>query len=881
MVNSNLKETIRLQQQASNPENSVWVFASAGSGKTKILTDRVLRLLLADVAPSKILCLTFTRVAASEMQNRINSELVEWILHDEEKLQQKLHDLSGNFPSKKEIQKAQSLLIKTLDDEFKIKVQTIHSFCQNLIRIFPFEAKVRPNFEVMETVSEKLMLQDVQTELLRSAANNPNNLLQDLIKKINAKLNDEGFSELVSKLLSRKEDLNFLKEKFFGMENVIAKIFQDFGVNPDETSEKIFTDFLSQINLEKTQKLSSILDNSGSARNEDIAISINEFLKNQKYENFFSYRSAFFTLENKPRKIYGKIAEDPDLLESMADQQKLILEFSDKFNSLEIANDTALLLRFVDHVLQNYDLLKRHKGLLDYNDLIYKTNKLLAEPDFADWVKMKMDGTFDHILIDESQDTNHKQWNIVKALSDDFFSGMSSTDSKRSIFIVGDEKQSIYSFQGAEPNISAEIFSYFDKKLAGKLQKIELNNSFRSTRSVLEAVDLVFSDPGRKNAISKISEFTKHHPIRSGSGKVEIWPQVKKEKEAGKAKDSPFIKFDSSEENEEKEILAKMIAKKIIDSIAEGRILESTVKPVSYGDFMILLRNRTNGFAEILTKVFTKNSIPFSAISRIKFSKSLVIQDLLSAARFALLNRDDLNLACLLKSPFFAISEEDLLELCAVRNERGIALYAALDYIEKFQDIKKSLVEISKKSLELNCFDFFYFLLHVKEHDQKFMLYFGDEARVALDEFSLFVLNFCENFSDNLQKFLEFVILLDPEISLSANDQNRVRITTIHSSKGLESPIVVLPDCCYNANQLLATKESISWLDGIPIWCRKKEFENQILKNHRKDKIKEVKEEYLRLLYVAMTRAEDELYVGGFGDSRDEESWYEVVRSCI
>ena len=236
-----LNQTIQLQQAASNPQNSFWVFASAGSGKTKILSDRVLRLLLDDVLPHKILCLTFTKAGASEMQRRINEELAQWILCDDAELQKKLHNLSGNFPTQNYLKKARTLFVKILDEDSKIKVQTIHAFCQTIIKIFPFEAKVKPNFEVLESNQEKLLLKEAQKQLIKKALQNSE--LKNLVQKTNAKLHEESFSQLIAQLLGKKEQINFLKEKFFGIENLIAQIFKNFSVNQNQTEQEIFEIF--------------------------------------------------------------------------------------------------------------------------------------------------------------------------------------------------------------------------------------------------------------------------------------------------------------------------------------------------------------------------------------------------------------------------------------------------------------------------------------------------------------------------------------------------------------------------------------------------------------------------------------------------------------
>ncbi len=877
-MNSNLQQTINLQQIASDPKNSAWVFASAGSGKTKILTDRVLRLLLDNVSPSKILCLTFTKVAAAEMQSRINSELAKWILCDNLELQKKLTALSGDFPTENELKRARILFVKILDEESKIKVQTIHSFCQTLIKIFPFEAKVKPNFEVLESNQEKLLLKTAQKEVLKKALINED--LKKLVQETNAKLHEESFSELVANLLNKKEQLNFLKEKFFGIENIIAEIFKNFGIRNEDGSSKsiIFYKFAAQINHQDHLKLALELENSQLVTNVKLATAIRKFLNNLTLENFPDYKLAFFTKEGNPRKLSKNIAANFQLSSIFSDCCRLINDFLDQLNSLKIANDSALLLRFVDHILENYSQLKKQNSVLDYNDLIVETNRLLANPDFSNWVKLKMDSSFDHILIDESQDTNHQQWNIIKALSEDFFTGLSSSNKRRSIFIVGDEKQSIYSFQGAEPNISAEIFAHFAEKLGNNLKKIELNNSFRSQAKILQAVDDVFSKEERKKAISKVSEFQAHKPIREGLGKVEIWPQIQKEKTEKKEINFEWkIDFSRDEAQEEEEILAEIIAHKIS--------LRVDSKSANYGDFMILLRNRTNGFDKALAKFFHQYQIPFTSISKIKFSENILIQDLLSAAKFVLLPHDDLNLACLLKSPIFAISEEELFEICQFKNEHETTIFNSLAQLEKFREIKNNLDELIKKSQQLNCFEFFYFLLHQKNHQQNFLATFGHENLEILDKLLLSVFDFCQNFSPNLQKYLEFIEKLDFEISLSSDENDRVKITTIHSAKGLQAKIVMIPDCSYNFNQLLSAKEEISWIefgeDKIPVWCRKKEDENLLLKKHRTHKLIEAKEEYLRLLYVAMTRAENELYVGSFGKAKDPECWYEIVKNSV
>lgn len=893
-MNSNLNNTIKLQQIASNPKNSAWVFASAGSGKTKVLVDRVLRLLLDGIKPDKILCLTFTKVAASEMQNRINSELANWVLLSDKALNEKLFQLTGHRPENKILKKARILFTQILDEESKIKIQTIHSFCQNLVKIFPFEAGIKPNFEVIEEAQEKLLLQKAQKEVLKKAEIQDS--LRNIVIKINAKLHEETFAGLISALLNKKEQLAILKENFFGIEGAIDEVFKNFSVVKNSSEEEIFAEFLSTAHVIPSHdgihgvlKLTTALEESNLVTNKKIATAIKDFLQNPTLKNFSTYHQAFFTKENEPRKINGKVLENPDLARICQDQRKLIIQFLDRLNSHKICNSTALLLKFVDQILEIYAQLKNQNSLLDYNDLIIETNRLLNNPNFSDWVKLKMDGLFDHILIDESQDTNHQQWNIIKSLTEDFFSGLGATNKDRTIFIVGDEKQSIYSFQGAEPNISQEIFSYFSEKLkdhSNKLLKIDLNSSFRSLETVLKVVDKTFEDEKQQLAITKISDFQGHIAIRDGIGRFEIWPQIKTKKAEKTAISYEWkVDFSPQENYYEQEFLAEFIALKIKSLVESGYILEGFNRAVKYGDFMILLRNRKNGLDKNLTKFFHKYSIPSASPSKINFADNIIIQDLLAAAKFALFPYDDLNLACLLKSPIFSVNEEELFEICLVKNNNQISIYEAIAHLPKFSKTFQKLADLIKNSQELNCFEFFNSLLNEDNSHKKIISRFDQESLETLDKFILKTFDFCQNFSNDLHKFLDFIEKLNPELSLSNSKNNQVLITTVHSAKGLQAPIVLLPDCCFNFNQLPSSKEKISWMEfngyKLPIWCAKKDEENQLLKNHRQEKNNDAKDEYSRLLYVAMTRAENELYVGGFGSSNDEDSWYNLIKKSV
>lgn len=872
MSKYNLEETIKLQQFASNPQNSCWVFASAGSGKTSILTNRVLRLLLSDVSPNKILCLTFTNAGALEMQNRINEKLSEWILLDDNALSKSIENLTGNSATKETLTKARSLLIKTIDSEYKIKAQTIHAFCQSLIKIFPFESNIRPTFEILEDKQQAILIKKSQDEIFRNSDEN----LQNLITAISYKAGEEDIFKLISSILNKKETLSILKDNFDSFENVKNAISKIVGVKNNKNEDDLFQDLINLIDEKELIKIAEIFTNSKTKSPKEWSKNIWKFLNNKNLKNVINLKLAFLTDKESLRKLPKELAENDFIYSIQKKYSDICLDFEENINSYNIACDSILLLDLSYKIIDKYNFLKKQQGFIDYNDLITLTNQLLANPDFSDWVKMKMDSNFDHILVDESQDTNHQQWNIIKALSEDFFSGQSLSKKERSIFIVGDEKQSIYSFQGAEPTISLDIYQYFKERLLDNFHKIELNNSFRSKPEILQLVDLVFCDSKRAKSISKATNYQNHRTIKTGEGIIEIWPQIKNDQE-NEDKKVFSLNFEQDVEKKSSEKMAEIVAKKIRLKIDKS----SPENQIKYGDFMILSRTKSNHFNKFLVKYLNKYQIPFTSSGKIEFADSLLIQDLLAIAKFSCLKEDNLNLACLLKSPFFKISEEDLFEICNYANLQNITIYESLKLQNKFYKISFFLDEILEKSKNLNILEFYYFLLFEKEFYQKFIANFGSDALEIIEKFLLIISDFKSNFSPNIQKLLEIIDKLNFEISLSSDSKDKVKISTIHSAKGLQSKIIIMPDCCYNFGKFNSAKEKILWLNynnlSFPIWCSKNK--NRVFKEQSEISKNLAKEEYLRLLYVALTRAEDELYIGGFGSKLDDDCWYEIIKN--
>lgn len=928
-MQQNFPHNSQLQQQriGSNPQNSVWVFASAGSGKTKILIDRLLRLLLIGTSPAKILCLTYTKIAAAEMQNRINTELSQWVIIDDETLKQRLKNLIGTDPSQDLQNQARALLIKTLDEERPIKIQTIHSFCQSLLSTFPFEAQIPVNFDLLTDGQVAIALKNAQKKLLSEASLSKkkaeinrefsNNFgvkqerdestdkllkefkLHEIVEEISGNINDKTLLELLEKLLAKKDKLFFLRDKFHTTEAVIAELAKILAVDQNLDEGQIFEKFWQKINQQKLHDLCASLRSSSSSKNQKYGAELSKFLANPIAKNFNFLQQALLTEDKSTgevglKKLYDKI--DLTHAQFLSEFFEEITVYIQQISSFLILQHNSQLLRFVYRILDHYQEFKRQNCYLDYGDLILLAGKLLSNEQHQAFIKMKMDGSFDHILIDESQDTNSEQWQIIKALTDDFAIQDQISNKPRSIFVVGDEKQSIFSFQGADIATSGLVLQHFKQQIGDNFTEIALNLSFRSKSKILQAVDLVFADESRKKAICQIGIYQPHQSFRGDGGYVELWKPIKSSDQESKTanqnqnvvqeelapKDFSWqlenFGFKASQEDfeiKDCQILAQLIANKICGWISSQKSIDG--RQIGFSDIMILLPNKTNGLAQSLAIEFGRQKIPFSTIEKVKFSESLVVQDFLSCARFALLPEDDFNLACLLKSPFFNLNESELLDFCLQKNRQKISLFEALRGSKHWMRLNF----IKKIADELSLFEFFHRLIFEPQSYESFILRMGNQVKTIIENFIFLLDEFCTNNNSELQLFLEFVEKTDPEIALDFGEKNAVRINTIHSAKGLQAPIVIMPDCLHDLARFVANTENLIWLENLPLWLSfgsKPNFLIKSLKNRRKQANFE---EYLRLLYVAMTRAEDELYIGGFGNKKDENCWYEIMRIAL
>ncbi|MDD2839500.1 MAG: double-strand break repair helicase AddA [Rickettsiales bacterium] len=895
-----MEEVKKKQNIASNPDYSIWTSASAGSGKTTVLVKRLLRMLLSGIQPSKILCITFTNTGAAEMRNRINAKLAEWTTLNDEKLEKEIFELDGDYTNIKEKTKiARTLFAKILDYSNDFKILTIHSFCQQIIKRFPLEANIIPNFQIAdEVISSELLLQ-AKDELLKI----DNSEVKRSIEYIFTYENEEQFVALLKQAMGQKDNLLYLKSKFFTTDGVINEIKKSFDLEFEENSESIENEFLENLDL-------SIL-------NDDLLDSVESSGKvtDLKFISFFKnkfdltkYIYLFLTQKNEIKaegKIITKnIVENfPQLADFVEREGRRVFEFVERRNNLINFEFTAHFLRLVYCIFDIYTALKKDAGYLDYSDLIFETDRLLndsryknlnGENPYSNWINYKLDEGIDHLLIDEAQDTSPIQWDIVKSITEEFFAGYGYKENEnRTIFVVGDEKQSIFSFQGADPNNFHIILEDYKQKIENcgkKFENIYLETSFRSLKSILSVADEVFKEPSRKNAISKLQDTIKHNIVRQdGVGKVEIWPLIgDKTTKQEKNEELPNweINYPENIEPTNKQKLAEIIAKEVNSWFKNGKIIfsrkDKCFRPLRYSDIMILIKNRDKDFINYLIRQFSKYNIPTMGNDRFNLSENIISQDIISLCKFVLFNEDDLSLANIIKSPILNMSEDDLYKLCKYKNENNCSLWIAFSNCDFLNDL------IEKVQI-LTPYEFLFYVFETKNIRKNFKERFVYLADEVLNEILNLVNDYEKNHNDaTLLGFIEFLENSDLEIKRDIDlSTDEIKIITVHSSKGMESPIIILADTNHTKGKIQKTSSILNHkIEGydfkLPILVKEKtNFTENTIKEQMQS---EAEEEYLRLLYVAITRAENELYICDYGRGQQEAKencWYEILKQSI
>jgi ATP-dependent helicase/nuclease subunit A len=873
----------RRQAAAADVEASVWVAASAGTGKTKVLTDRVLALMLAGSAPSRILCLTFTKAAAAEMANRLNARLSNWATAQDGALAQDLVALTGAMPDAALLDHARRLLARVLDTPGGMRIETIHAFCQSLLRRFPIEAGAAPHFEVMDERSAGEALAAAREEVLAAAQGGGE--LGEALAAVTRLVSEVGFDEIMSQLTLERGRLRRVLAR--GHARFSAELGRVLDVPPGLTEADVIAAGCAVGAADEgalRRAADAMLAGCG-MRDQERGQRIAQWLADpaSRVVTFPNYLCAFFTQDGKPFQDIvskGLAAKAPDVAAAVAAEAERLAAVKRRRSAVALHAATSALVRLGDALLAAYERHKDARALLDYDDLVLKARDLLRRPGVAPWVLFKLDGGLDHILIDEAQDTNPDQWEVVQALADEFFVGEGARAVLRTVFAVGDAKQSIYSFQRADPQAFLRMREHFAARVGAARQRwrvVDLDISFRSTPAVLAAVDAVFARAEASAGVALDGAAIHHRAFRDGhAGLVELWPPVEPE---ALPEPRPWeLPLEQRHARAPQARLALAIARTVRHWLDSGERLASRDRRVQAGDVMVLVRRR-GPFVTDLVRALKQAEVPVAGVDRMLLADQLAVQDMLALGAFLLLPEDDLTLATVLKGPLLGFDEETLFTLS---HGRAGSLWSELrrraGEHDGFARAAQMLGDLLARADFVPPYELFAEVLSGGGGRRAVLARLGPEAADPLDEFLAMALAYERIHGPSLQRFLHWLSTGEAEVKRDLDQRGRdeVRVLTVHGAKGLQAPIVFLPDTMQVPTQPLR----LLWTAGdVPLWRAHKSWDAPPAEQALADAQSKREAEYRRLLYVALTRAEDRLYICGWRNKQTprEECWYNLV----
>ncbi|MHA1598929.1 MAG: double-strand break repair helicase AddA, partial [Alphaproteobacteria bacterium] len=852
------------QITGANPNLSVWVSANAGTGKTQVLTDRISRLLLAGTRPERILCLTFTKAAAAEMASRLSQRLGDWAVASDAELTAELAALLGAAPDADMLAPARRLFATTLDTPGGLKIRTIHAFCESLLGRFPIEAGVAPHFSVIDERTAAELMAEAQGEVLTQPH------VGAALARISALLNEDDFARLMRELASERGRVARMIHHHGSVDDVARAARTALGLNDDDTPDSIIADAIAGLDTAALKSANDVLKD-GLATDKKQAAALTRFLAaadDQRGALFRDpYLGIFFTQKDEPRAkvITGKLGQaNPQALAALDVEQQRLGGVIDRLKAVHVAAASDALTIVGAALLQRFESLKEARALLDYDDLIEKTRDLLRTESDVSWVLYKLDGGLDHILVDEAQDTAPDQWQVIESLAGDFFSGEGRSEAPRTIFAVGDEKQSIYSFQGADPHMFGAMKRQFADHAGAAAQDfrdVELVESYRSTESVLKTVDAVFKSDAARDGLTFEDRPIRHIWSRRGqAGRIEVWPTLKPgEALELKPWDAPL---DRAPVDSPQDRLANKIAATIRGWLDDGEALPSAGRVIGSGDIMILLQKRGD-FAEKMVNALKQQAIPVAGADRMVLTDQLAVMDLLALARFVLLADDDLTLAVVLKGPFIGLDDDDLIKLAPGRDG---SLWTALKGDARYGDAATRLGELLGRADFMPPYEFFSELLGPDGGRKALLARLGPEADDPIDEFLNLALDYEREHVPSMQSFVHWIEAGQTQIKRDLeHGHGQVRVMTVHGSKGLQANVVFLPDTCTVPMPQYDPK--LKWLDEpepVLLWPGFKDGEEAVTRSLSEAARTRIEQENRRLLYVAATRARDRLYVCGW-----------------
>lgn len=859
-----IHEASRRQQEAAHPAQSTWLSANAGSGKTRVLTDRVARLLLEGVQPQHILCLTYTKAAASEMQNRLFQRLGGWAMLDDKALCAALAELGlEHAPSAQELQRARTLFARAIETPGGLKIQTIHSFCASLLRRFPLEAGVSPQFTEIEDRAADLLRAELVDRMAEGAD-------AHLLDGLAAQYKGEDFLALTKEIVGQTAAFGVM---------TMADALVLFDQPRDLTRKGLIAQTFAPSDWDLIQDLIHVLMAQG-VRDQSVGDMLNEMIA-LDIQSVSIAEAAFLTQAGTRKKTFpskGTQAQAAHLLPQLDALIDRVERAREARLALEAAEHTVALHRFAQRFAQLYKEAKQRRGWLDFDDLIGKARRLLTDDRVAAWVLYRLDGGIDHILVDEAQDTSPAQWDVIRRLAEEFSSGEGArSDVTRTIFVVGDKKQSIYSFQGADPREFDRMQSEFGSKLDESNQKLwnrSLDFSFRSSPAILRLVDRVFqSEAGA--GFSEGAHIAFHTDL---PGRVDFWPLIPKPDKTPER--DWFDPVDRRSPEHHFRTLAMAVAQRIkqmldTETLIPGRDGPRQVQP---RDFLILVQRRGGIFPDII-RACKELDLPIAGADRLRVGAETAVRDLGALLSFLATPEDSLSLATALRSPLFGWSEQDLFTLAHHRTEDE--LWRALrTKTEEYPETVSVLRDLRDNVDFLRPYDLIERMLTRHRGRQRLLARLGTEAEDGINALLSQALSYERSDVPSLTGFLTWMETDDLEVKRQIDSaSNQIRVMTVHGSKGLEAPIVILPECGKRDIQI---RDVVIDMANTPVWKMPSNCQPGAM-IARLDEMKAAqREESLRLLYVALTRAEQWLIVGAAGElDKAGNDWHQRVQDAM
>jgi ATP-dependent helicase/nuclease subunit A len=894
-----IPESLRQRQtRASNPKTSAWVSANAGSGKTHVLTQRVLRLLLDGTPPAQILCLAYTKAAAANMADRVFSKLAQWTSLSDGALAKAIVESGADAPGPRELIFARQLFARTIESPGGLKIQTLHAFAERLLRLFPFEANVPANFNVLdESDSRRLLLEARDAALVELGASSERAAALDLVAR------ESGptlFDALLTEALGSAEIFRAHDDALSYADALRAPLGLAPGVTIASIEDEMLGGDLGRVRragwaqaLDAGTKQDRALAESLRAANKDGASQariqplLQAFFQKDGEGGPHGGESGGLTTKNLREKFAA-------LEENLRQEQSRLLPLRERRRAALTLERSAALCVVARSILAAFARMKAERGALDFNDQIARALALVTKSSAA-WVLHKLDYGLDHLLLDEAQDASYPQWGILAALSAEFFAGAGARPKNRTVFAVGDEKQSIFAFQGAAPEMFAEMKRAFAKR-HGDAERpfadVPLTFSFRSSQTILDAVDMTFRTELAWSGVAAAGEPPpKHDAIRSHlKGVVELWPPI-----APSPAPDPedWRVLEQPAEDDPPVVLAKRIAEVIrgwLRSTSPERVVDPAsgeIRRIRESDVMILVRSR-NAFFEAMIRALKAADVKTAGADRLRLKDHIAVMDLIAVGRAALLPDDDLTLACALKSPLMRFDDDALMKIAARRSGSLAEALAAADEVVAVEAARR-LEGWRARATALSPFAFYALLLGQDGGRRALIGRLGPEAADPIDEFLALALAHGQREAPSLHNFLAQVETTEVEIKRDMEVETEgVRVLTVHASKGLEAPIVFLPDSCGGPDARHEPKlmRLSSLRPGDPpvlAWARKSIEDADAVAAARAEAREALAGEYRRLLYVAMTRAAQRLVVAGHETSkrRPSDCWYDLILSGL